>query len=304
MIRKTALHLGVVALFALVLWNGYVVVSNVRYMRRIAALTLQSSMIQAEISGVVKDLTEMETGQRAYLLTNNPSYLLPYTEAKDRIATDFGKLRAGLEYRGQTEQSLESEVESMVTSKQSEIEQSIALRKQGYRHRAFKLMASHDAMVYMDKAREHLTSLSAVESSRLAEIEKERSAGLGKVLRQTIAIDLALLALVAGLFALVRYHERVLEQEAAQSARQLAGHDFQLARLMSALSNEASSKTFAIGANAHLVLQEYGGFLPRHAQQCVEQIEEASTELEQLRQDLIANSGCSEREKEACEAAA
>jgi CHASE3 domain sensor protein len=254
-------------------------------------------MIQATISGVVKDLTDMETGQRGYLLTDNTYFLRPYTEAKERIAADFANLRAGLEYRGERERSLESEVESMLNSNQSEIEQSITLRKQGYRHRAFKLVASNDAMAYMDKARERLSSLSAVESSRLAESETERSAGLGKVLKETIVVDLALLALVAGLFALVRYREQVLEQEAAQSARQLAAHDFQLARLMSALSNEASSKTFAIGANAHLVLQEYGGFLPRHAHQCVEQIEEASTELEQLRQDLIANSGSREREK-------
>ena len=75
MIRKTALQVGVVALLALILWNGYVVVSNVRHIRKIAALTAQSSMIQAEIQGVMKDLTDIETGQRGYLLTDDPSYL-------------------------------------------------------------------------------------------------------------------------------------------------------------------------------------------------------------------------------------
>lgn len=123
-------------------------------------------------------------------------------------------------------------------------------------------------------------------------------------MKQTVLVDLALLALVASLFALVRYHGRVLEQEAAQSAQQLALHNSQLAKLTSALSNEARSKTFAIGANAHLLLKEYGGFLPRHAHQCAEQIEEASTELEQLRQDLVTNSGSSEGEKALCEAVA
>jgi len=289
MIRKTALQVGVVALLALISWNGYVVVSNVRHIRKIAALTAQSSMIQAEIQGVMKDLTDIETGQRGYLLTDDPSYLEPYTEAKARIAADLANLRAGLGYRGERERSLESQVETMVSSNQSAIEQSITLRKQGYRHRAFKLVASNDAMAYMDKARERLSSLSVVEGNRLAEIETQRSAGLGQVLKQTIVVDIALLALVASLFALVRYHGRVLEEEVAQCVRQLTSHNFRLARLMSALSNEASSKTSAIGANAHLVLQEYGGFLPRHAHQCVEQIEEASTQLEQLRQDLIAS---------------
>lgn len=304
MIRKIALQVGVAALFGLILWNAYVVVTYVKGMRKIGALTAQSSMIQAEISSVMKDLIDMETGQRGYLLTNDPVHLRPYTEAKVRTGADFANLRAGLANRSERERSIESGIESLFSSKQSEIEQSITLREQGYRHRALKLVAADDGMGYLDKAREQLASLSAAENSRLDKIETDRNAGLGKVLKQTVFVDLALLALVAGLFALVRYHGRVLEQDAAQSAEQLALHDSQLAKLMSALSNEAKSKTFAIEANARLLLKEYGGFLPRHAHQCAEQIEEASTELEQLRQDLITGSGSSEVEKTMCEAVA
>lgn len=296
MIRKIALQVGIAASFALIVWNAYVVVGHVKHMRRIAVLTLQSSMIQSDISAVVKDLTDMETGQRGYLFTNNPSHLQPYTEAKDRIAADFVKLRAALSNRGERERSLESQVESLVISKQAEMEHSITLRKQGYRHRAFNLVASNDGMD-MNEAREHLVSLSVAESSRLAIVEADRNAGLGRILKKTILVNLALLALIAGLFVLIRYHGRVLEQEAAQNAQQLALHDFQLAKLMSALSNEARFKTSMIEANAHLLLREYGGFLPRHAHECAAQIEEASTQLEQLRQDLIANSGSSIDEK-------
>ena len=57
--------------------------------QKIAALTLESSAIQAELSGVLKDLTDMETGQRGYLLTGDPAYLQPYTDAKGRIEMDF-----------------------------------------------------------------------------------------------------------------------------------------------------------------------------------------------------------------------
>ena len=302
MIRKIALQIGVVALFGLILWNGYAIIYNVRGMRKVSALTTQSSSIQAEISRVVKDLTDMETGQRGYLLTDDPSHLKPYTEAKSSIAGDFANLRAGLASRGERERSLESEVEAMVNAKQSEIQQSITLRQQGYRHRAFKLVAASDGMGYMDQAREQLTSLSTAESGRLANIETERNAGLGRLLKETVLVDSALLALVAGLFMLVRYHGRMLEQKAAQSAEQLALNDSHLAKLTAALSNEARSKTFAIGANARLLLDEYGGFLPRHAHQCAEQIEEDSTQLEQLRQDLIADSSSSldgERELQA-----
>jgi len=302
MIRKTALQVGVAAAFALIVWNGYVVINHVTQMGEIAALTVQSSVIQAEISGVVKDLTDMEAGQRGYLLTNNPSYLQPYTEAKDRIAADFANLHAGLANRSERERSLESEVGSLVNSKQSEMEHSITLRRQGYRHRAFKLVDSNQGMEYMDRAREHLSSLSVAESSRRSRMEADRDADLRKLLKETIVANLALLVVVACLFVLVHYHGRVLEQEAAQSAQQLASHDFQLAKLMSALSTEARSKTSAIEANARLLLQEYGGFLPQHAYKCAEQIEEASVQLEQIRQDLVDNA-CSREDEKALAAA-
>jgi CHASE3 domain sensor protein len=287
MIRKTTLQVGVLASFALIVWNAYVVVSHVKQMRTIAALTTQSSVIQVGISSLVKNLTDMEAGQRAYLLTNNPSYLQPYSEAKDRIAADFASLRASLANRGEHEQSLESQVESLANSKQAEMEHSIALRRQGYRRRAFKLVDSSEGM---SRAREQLSSLSVSENSRVARIDAGRNAGLREVLKETTIANLSLLALAACLFVLVRYHGRVLEQEAAQNAQQLASHDVQLAKFMSALSSEARSKTSAIEANIRLLLQEYGGFLPRHAHKCAEQIEEASAQLEQLRQDLVSDS--------------
>jgi CHASE3 domain sensor protein len=301
MIRKTALQIGAVLSFGLIVWSGYVVVSHVKQMQRIAALTLQSSVIQADISSVEKDLTDMEAGQRGYLLTNNPSYLQPYTEAKNKIAADFANLRAGLANRGDHERSLASQVESLANSNQAEMERSIRLRQQGYRRRAFKLVDSNEGM---SNAREHLSSLSLTESIRVARIETDRNAGLREVLKETILANLALLALVACLFVLVRYHGRVLEQEAAQSVQQLASQDSQLARFMSVLSSEARSKTAAIEANIRLLLQEYGGFLPRHAHKCAEQIREASDQLEQLRQDLVGDSSSSNDEKPTYQAVA
>jgi CHASE3 domain sensor protein len=265
---------------------------------------MQNSVIRGEISDVLKDLTDMEAGQRGYLLTKNPSYLQPYTGVKDRIAADFANLRAGLANRGEGERSLESQVESLVNSAQSDMEHSITLRKQGYRRRAFKLVDSNDGMEYMAKAREHLSSLWEAENSRIARTEIERNAGLHKILKETIVANLALLVLVACLYVFGRYYWQALEQEAVRSAQQLASHDFQLAKLMSALSNEAWSKTSVIETNTRVLLREYGGFLPRHAHECAEQIEQASAQLEQLRQDLIGNSPSTSDEKELYEAVA
>jgi CHASE3 domain sensor protein len=268
-------------------------------MQKIAALTLESSMIQADISGVLKDLTDMETGQRGYLLTGDPSYLQPYNDAKGRIATDIAGLRVALSNRTERERSLESELESLANSKQAEMERSISLRQQGYRHRAFMLVDSNEGMEYMDKARGLLSSLSGEEAAAFARFDRERNATLSKALTETIVANLCLFVMTACLFGLFRYHGQVLEQEATESRQELAARDLQLEKLTFALSNQARAKTSAIEANARLLLDNYGGFLPRRGHEYAEQIQEASAQMERLRQDLVGGSGSDRNEKAA-----
>jgi len=299
MIRKLALQIGAPALLALMAWNGYLAVNHLKQMQKSAALTLESAMIQAEISGVLKDLTDMETGQRGYLLTGDASYLQPYTDAKGRIGTDFAGLRAGLAKRAESERALESQLESLANSKQAEMEHSISLRQQGYRRRAFTLVGSNEGMEYMDKARQLLSSLSAAESDSFATFDRERNTSLSKALTETIVANSCLLVLTACLFGLNRYHGRVLEREAARSRQELKVRDVQLEKLTSALSNQVRSKTSAIEANASLLLQNYGGFLPRQGHEYAEQIREASAQMEQLRQDLVGSPGSNSDEKTA-----
>jgi CHASE3 domain sensor protein len=297
MIRKVALQIGAPALLAFMAWNAYLAVNHLKEMQKIAALTLESSVIQADISGVLKDLTDMETGQRGYLLTEDSSYLQPYTDAKGRIGTDFASLRAGLANRAERERFLESQLESLANSKQTEMERSISLRHQGYRHRAFMLVDSNEGMEYMDRARRLLASLSVTETSSFARFDRERNASLSKALAETIVANSCLFVLTACLFGLIRYHGQVLEQEAAQSRQELAVRDLQLEKLTSTLSNQARSKTSAIEANARLLLQNYGGFLPRQGHEYAEQIREASAQMERLRQDLVGSPGSNSDEK-------
>jgi len=290
-IRKAALQVGATALVALMAWNAYLAISHLKQMQQIAALTLESSTIQADTSGVLKDLTDMETGQRGYLLTGEPSYLQPYTDAKGRIGTDFGGLRAGLANRGEHERSLESQLETLADSKQDEMERSIKFRQQGYRRRAFRLVDSNEGMEYMDKARGLLSSLAVAETSSFAEFDKTSKASLKKAFAETIVANSCLLVLTVSLFGLIRYHVKVLEREAAQSREDLDVRVLQLEKLMSALSNQARSKTSAIEVNARLLLQNYGGFLPRQGHEYAEQIQEASAQMERLRQDLVGSPG-------------
>jgi CHASE3 domain sensor protein len=287
MIRKAALQIGVPALLALIAWNAYLAVSHSKRVEKSAALTLESSALQAELSGLLRDVIDMESGQRGYLLTGDAAYLQPYTDAKSRIEMDFANLRTGLSNRTQHEQLLESQLESLAKSKQAEMERSISLRQQGYRRRSFKLIDTDEGKGYMDEIRRIASSLSATESSNFARSDRERTTALKRAFSATIISNSLLLALAACLFMLIRHNGRLLGAEAAQNRSELALRDLQLEKLTSALSGQARSDISAINTNSRLLLENYGGFLPRQGHAYAEQMKEAAAQMERLRQDLV-----------------
>jgi CHASE3 domain sensor protein len=299
MIRKAALQIGVPALLVFIAWNAYLAVNHLQRVRKTAALTLESSAIQAKLSGVLKDLTDMETGQRGYLLTGDPAYLQPYTDAKGRIEMDFVDLRAGLSNRTQRERSLESQLESLAESKQTEMEHSISLRQEGYRLRSFKLVDTNEGKDCMDEIRRIVSSLSSAESSTFVRLDGETTAALKAAFSATMISNSALLLLAVCLFGLIRYHTKILEQEVAQSGHELDVRDSQLEKLTSALSGQARSNIIAINTNSRLLLEHYGDFLPRQGHEYAEQMNQAAAQMEVLRQDLVGSPSSNANERAA-----
>jgi len=291
MIRKAALQIGVPALLVFIAWNAYLTVNHLRRVQKLDAITLESSALQAKLAAVLKDVTDMETGQRGYLLTGDLAYLQPYTDAKSRIGTNFVSLRAGLANRTPNAQSLESQLESLATSKQAEMERSISLRQQGYRRRSFNLVDTNEGKDYMDEMRHIVSSLSSAESSNLARFDTERTAALRKVWSVTIIANSVLLVLAVGLFWLIRYHGRLLGEEASQSRTELAMRELQLEKLTFALSGQARSDLIAMNTNSRLLLENYGSFLPRQGHEYAEQMKETAAQMERLRQDLVGRRG-------------
>lgn len=289
MIRKAALQVGVPVLLAFIAWNAYLSVDHLSRVQNVGATTLESSALQAKLAASLKDVTDMETGQRGYLLTGDPAYLQPYTNAKDRIGTDFVRLRGALAERSRSEQLLESQLESLTKSKQAEMERSISLRQQGYRRRSFNLVDTNEGKSYMDEIRRIAFSLSSAEGINLARLDKERTSVQNGVLSVTIISNSVLLVLAVALFALIRRHGRLLGEEASQSRTELAMRDLQLEKLTSVLSGQMRSDLIAMNTNSRLLLEKYGSFLPRQGHEYAEQMKETAAQMERRRQDLVGS---------------
>lgn len=277
-------------LLAFIACNAYLAVNHLRRIQTIAGLTLESSTIKAEISGVLKDATDMETGQRGYLLTGNEDYLQPYNDAKGGIEIDLASLRAGLSNRPQREQLQVSQLESLLQSKQTEMDRSVSLRQHGYRRRSFNLVDTNEGKGYMDEIRRIASFLSSTETTNFARLNGEKTDALRRVLKLTLLTNSVLFVLATSLFGLMRRHVRRLGEEAAQSRNELAVRDLQLKKLTAALSGQARSNITAINMNSRLLLENYGGFLPRQGHEYAEQMKQAAAEMERLRQDLVGSS--------------
>jgi CHASE3 domain sensor protein len=301
-IRKAALQIAAVVLLVLMAFNTYLAIDVLRRIQATAVLSLESSSVQVGIARVRQDFTDMETGQRGYLLTDDPAYLLSYVDAKNGIATDLANLRSALANRPQSEQELETQLESLTASKQAEIERTTTLRQQGYRHRAFQLVQTNQGKQYSDQARSLLSSFSSLGNNRFATLEKQRDANSSQAMSQTIAANLCLLVLTAGLFLLIRFHESAVARQAAQSRQALAERDSQLEKLIkqvSAAGDQTRAQIAVIEENARLLLEKYDGFLPPLGYACAQQIKEATAHLEQLRKDLLGHPGSDLHEKAA-----
>lgn len=297
MLRRVALQIGVPVLLAFIAWNAYLTASHLKRVQNIADTKLASSVFQAQLATILKDVTDMETGQRGYLLTGDTAYLEPYTDAKGRLETDFASLHTAFANRTQSEQSQESQLESLAKSKQAEMERSISLRQQGYRRRSFNLVDTNEGKQYMDEIRRIASSLSSAENSSLARFEIEGLATTKKMWSTTIIANSILLVLAAGLFWLARHDGRVLREQLSKSRNELARRELQLEKLTSALSGQARSSIIAINTNSQLLLDNYGSFLPRQGHEYAEQMKEAAVQMEQLRQDLVGMQSSEGNEK-------
>jgi light-regulated signal transduction histidine kinase (bacteriophytochrome) len=99
--------------------------------------------------------------------------------------------------------------------------------------------------------------------------------------------NLCLLVAGAVFFAILRGDRKALLRETEYLTKTLETRNSQLEKLTLALANQTHSNLNSIEENAELLLQKYGGFLPREGYQYAEQIREAAAEMERLRQELL-----------------
>ena len=166
-------------------------------------------------------VTDLETGQRGFVLTDDPAYLGPYREAEKRLPKDFARLRR-LTSDNPRQRARLDELVPLLEKKRKELDATLELRRSQGLAAALALIETDVGKRTMDRIRALIWELKREErallDARLATrgLERRRTALL-VILGSGIA---AVLVLAAVLALLRQMAERVRAERATRESEQ------------------------------------------------------------------------------------
>ena len=206
-----------VALLAAALMLG---ISESTYQRADKQVSQLGSMAQVrqELARVLRRMTDAESGQRGYLLTDGPDYLEPYRHAGLDVLDAIAKLKALYQAR-QDQDSLArlAELTSDARTKLSELDEVISLHDSGRLRQARDLMLFGIGRDRMEDIRRTADLLQDAENQRVTQGRARTFATL-QLSRVGVAAMTLISLLVLGMFL---RQSRQLDRQRAALAQQL-----------------------------------------------------------------------------------
>ncbi len=199
------LAVGVAILIGMVSTSLWLVQVNNHYSQE----TAQLRRVRAAILDVLTTMQDIETGQRGYLLTNNPDYLGPYEEALRGLPARQSRLLDLLKDEEQYKASL-SGLEQAIDAKLAETRETIDLQRAGRITQAVEVVRNNDGKRFMNEIRTVLSDLQSHTDDRLRIIVADQLQAANTLRWVTIGGAVAILAVVGGSILLVFTYIRAL----------------------------------------------------------------------------------------------
>lgn len=296
LLRKVALPTTIVIFCALIAYHAYVASTQLKTVQRYAAARVEASNVEEAIATVRSDVQSIETGQQGYLLTGDPAYLAPFTNATGNLALHFANLRARLANSAE-QLSAEAELERVVQAKIGDANETIHLREKGYRHRAFLIVDSNRGKELVDRAHVLLDRLSTIETSHTRRYDADLRNSVSKALSASLLGSLILLALTVLTLLAFHSHGNKLEREYDRQKEQLRATTARLEQVIATLSTTIRATVTTMHADAESLLNNHAGFLPRQGQERAETICDGTSRLASLLDDLLGDRTSAARER-------
>ena len=213
LLRKTVLFmlagvLSLAAIIAMSLWLTFEVQAN-------ADDATRARQISSQAAAVLSLVTDAETGQRGFLLVDEPKYLAPYEDAVRRLPEAANGLAlltdATPGFRGAAER-----ISTLIKSKLEELAETIALVQNGQRAEALAVVRTDRGKAAMDAIREIAGSIVADADTRLSTLlDQGKKATTALFWVNTVSsVLIALVALAAG-WIVARHASELIEARSA-----------------------------------------------------------------------------------------
>jgi PAS domain S-box-containing protein len=197
---QTRLTIGSSLAIAILILNAVLTFGSLRALIDSSRLLTRINALLIGLEAVLSDLRDAETGQRGYLLTGDEKYLEPYRKAVAIIDADLNRLDLldadDLAIRGRV-----SEIRRKVADKLSELQETVALRREKGPEAALSVVTSGRGRVIMDELRARLGEATNQGHRIRARLEAESLAAF----RRTIVTFSVISALALALLCVMHY---------------------------------------------------------------------------------------------------
>ena len=195
---------------AILIAAGLLLSQSVRELREDAHWVSHTHEVLESAQMALTSLVDAETGERGYLITDNPIYLEPYQAAMQRLRGDTGRLES-LVQDNPRQVARVRELKELISSQLAELKETITLN--GVNPEAARLrVVTHLEKHTMDRIRGAFETLKGEESTLLAERERTDRRSYRYAMLAGIIYGLLGLAGVGGLLFRVLRHARDREK--------------------------------------------------------------------------------------------
>jgi signal transduction histidine kinase len=208
LLRKTVLFmlagvLSLAAIIAMSLWLTFKVQAN-------ADDAVRARQISSQAAAVLSLVTDAETGQRGFLLVDEPKYLAPYQDAVRHLPD----ASTGLVLLAEATPSFHEAADrtsSLIKSKMEELAETIALVRNGQRAEALDVVRTDRGKAAMDAIRQVVGSMVADSDMRVSTLlDQGKRAATALFWVNTISSVLVALVAVAAGWIVARYTSELI----------------------------------------------------------------------------------------------
>ena len=190
---------------------------------RLSGETKTARDTMQELLDTMSTLKDAETGQRGYLLTNDPSYLTPYDQAVSDMGAHLARLHALAKSQPQIARQLPA-LEQGIHSKMTELAFVLKIRDQEGLEASQQALIAENGRLKMDNVRQIIGQMNAEQTTRWERVGRRRTAAQLDTVRWVGAMIGFEFLLLSSIFALIR--RDAAERQRAEAAMTAANEKY------------------------------------------------------------------------------